>query len=113
MEEKTIKLNPKKGTESKSNANQKLTPEQMTQALNNAYNVNMQLNKKVRELQNEVLNYRRNEFYVILDWLWKVINNDNTLITPEFKKECAERFMAMMTPPARDNNKEEEESNKE
>lgn len=55
-------------------------------------NENIKLKQQMQQMQ-------QSEFYVILDWNYKVATSDNGIFSDEFKKECAKRVEDMMTPP--------------
>ena len=49
---------------------------------------------------------QQSEFYIILDWNYKIATNQDNVFTPEFKLACAKRVESMLTPQE---NKEEDE----
>lgn len=51
------------------------------------------------KLKQQMQNMQQSEFYVILDWNYKVATSNNDIFGPKFKKECAKRVEEMMTPP--------------
>ena len=59
---------------------------------------NQQLKVQNKQLIDQLEAYRKNEFYLILDWNYKVVTTDSSLFSPEFKKQCAQRVEEMLTP---------------
>ena len=51
------------------------------------------------KLKQQMQQMQQSEFYVILDWNYKVATSDNNIFSAKFKKECAKRVEEMMTPP--------------
>ena len=51
------------------------------------------------KLKQQMQNMQQSEFYVILDWNYKVATSNNDIFSAKFKKECAKRVEEMMTPP--------------
>ena len=51
------------------------------------------------KLKQQMQNMQQSEFYVILDWNYKVATSNNDIFSDKFKKECAKRLEEMMTPP--------------
>ena len=51
------------------------------------------------KLKQQMQNMQQSEFYVILDWNYKVATSNNDIFSSKFKKECAKRVEEMMTPP--------------
>ena len=51
------------------------------------------------KLKQQMQNMQQSEFYVILDWNYKVATSDKDIFSAKFKKECAKRVEEMMTPP--------------
>lgn len=91
MEKKKVNMTP-------NGVGAKLTEEQLKNYLDQAGAQVRQLAVENQKLKEQLQGIQRNEFYVVLDWLWKIINSDNQLIEPLFKRECAKRFQEMMTP---------------
>jgi len=66
-------------------------------------NENIKLKQQMQQMQ-------QSEFYVILDWNYKIATNESGIFSAEFKNECAKRVEDMLTPPEvkkEDNNNEE------
>lgn len=59
---------------------------------------NQQLKAQNKQLIDQLEAYRKNEFYLILDWNYKVVTTDSPLFSSEFKKQCAQRVEEMLTP---------------
>ena len=51
------------------------------------------------KLKQQMQSMQQSEFYVILDWNYKVATSNNDIFSSKFKKECAKRVEEMMTPP--------------
>ena len=51
------------------------------------------------KLKQQMQNMQQSEFYMILDWNYKIATNDSDVFTSKFKKECAKRVEDMLTPP--------------
>ena len=51
------------------------------------------------KLKQQMQQMQQSEFYVILDWNYKVATSNNDIFSSKFKKECAKRVEEMMTPP--------------
>ena len=51
------------------------------------------------KLKQQMQNMQQSEFYVILDWNYKVATSDKDIFSAKFRKECAKRVEEMMTPP--------------
>lgn len=69
---------------------------------------NQQLKAQNAQLIQQLEAYRKNEFYLILDWNYKIVSSDSPLFPEEFKKKCAERIQEMLTPPPAKEDAEEE-----
>ena len=59
-----------------------------------------------QKLKGQIHQMQTSEFYVILDWNYKIATNQDNVFTPEFKLACAKRVESMLTPQE---NKEEDE----
>lgn len=91
-----------KGKGATCEAPKSLTKEQLEGALNNLstqaehlYKENQQL-KKLAEEMNMTNLFKR------LDYLFRIINEDNKFISEEFKAKCAKEIEELMTPPAQE-----------
>lgn len=62
-------------------------------------------NEKLRKYINEI---NLENLYKRLDYLFKVICEDNIYLSAGFKKQCAEEIEKLMTPPVEEDNKESE-----
>lgn len=51
------------------------------------------------KLKQQMQNMQQSEFYVILDWNYKVATSNDDVFSSKFRKECAKRVEEMMTPP--------------
>ena len=51
------------------------------------------------KLKQQMQNMQQSEFYVILDWNYKIATSENSIFSAKFKKDCAKRVEDMMTPP--------------
>ena len=51
------------------------------------------------KLKQQMQGMQQSEFYVILDWNYKIATNENSIFSAKFKMECAKRVEDMMTPP--------------
>ena len=51
------------------------------------------------KLKQQMQTMQQSEFYVILNWNYKVATSDKDIFSTKFKKECAKRVEEMMTPP--------------
>lgn len=104
-EEKTaenkIKEKSPKGTE-------KLSYEQLEQLASQYYAQSKRLNEALNEVQNKLLEattqlemFQKNEFWMRIDWLWRVITleGSNEVFTNEFLEKVTKEFMARMYPP--------------
>ena len=114
-EEKSVEKKEKKPT----NAN-KLTYEQLEQLTSQYYNQAKALNaaleeaeKKLTEATNQIEMYQKNEFWIRLDWLWRILTleGSNELFTNEFIDKVSEEFMLRMYPPKPKTEKTEEPKN--
>ena len=83
----------------------RLDQEQLKNILNQVGMQNNQLRNQLKEVNDKLYAYQRTEFYTVLEWNWKALNSTSPLLTSQFKKECAGRFMAMMTPQKEEVNK--------
>lgn len=52
-----------------------------------------------QKLKGQIHQMQTSEFYVILDWNYKIATNESGIFSAKFKKECAKRVEDMMTPP--------------
>lgn len=77
---------------------QRLSAEQLTNVLDQVGAQNEQLRKQTKQLMEQLDNFRKNEFYLILDWNYKIATSDCTYFPGDFKNKCAERIQEMMTP---------------
>lgn len=66
-------------------------------------NENIKLKQQMQQMQ-------QSEFYVILDWNYKIAINESSIFSAKFKKDCAKRVEDMLTPPEA---KEEDNDNGE
>jgi hypothetical protein len=78
---------------------QRLSTEQLTNVLNQVGAQNEQLRQQNAKLIEQLEAFRKNEFYLILDWNYQVVTSDSTLFSYQFKEECAARIEKMLTPP--------------
>lgn len=62
-------------------------------------NENIKLKQQMQQVQ-------QSEFYIVLDWNYKIATNQDNVFTPEFKLACAKRVESMLTPQEK---KEEDE----
>ena len=62
-----------------------------------------------QKLKQQLHSMQASEFYVILDWNYKIATNESGVFSAKFKKECAKRVEDMMTP--RENESEYKEDN--
>lgn len=69
------------------------------------YTAASQLNAEYQKLQAEYqklakayANREQSNFFARLEWLWRIIESNNTLLTSDFKGACAIEFMGLMTP---------------
>lgn len=51
------------------------------------------------KLKQQMQQMQQSEFYVILDWNYKIAICDNGIFDTNFRKACAKRVEEMMTPP--------------
>ena len=95
---KEEKLNPQQGqsydevlsnmsTEQKDN-----TIKQLDRQCGMLAQENIKLKQQMQQMQ-------QSEFYIILDWNYKLATSDKEIFSPKFKRECAKRVEDMMTPP--------------
>lgn len=54
-------------------------------------NENIKLKQQMQQMQ-------QSEFYVILDWNYKIATSEDGIFNAKFKKACAERVENMLTP---------------
>ena len=62
-------------------------------------NVAHQLSEQSRQLYIKLQEADRNNTYRMLDYLFKVITEDNKYLTTEFKSKCAQEIEFLMTQP--------------
>ena len=53
-----------------------------------------------QKLKQQMQQMQASEFYVILDWNYKLATDKSGMFHTKFMEECAARVEAMMTPPA-------------
>ena len=61
---------------------------------------NIQLKQQMQQMQ-------QSEFYVILDWNYKIATSDNGVFSTDFRTACAKRVEDMLTPQQPAEQKEE------
>ena len=95
----------------------KATPEMRKLSYEELENTAHQLSDQSRQLyiQNQKLSQALQEanlgnFYQRLEWLWKVINSPNQILTEKFKYECSKEFESLMTQPEQISEDEAEKS---
>lgn len=59
------------------------------------------------KLKQQVQQMQQSEFYVILDWNYRVATSDQGIFSDKFKRECAERVEDMMTPTKKEEENEQ------
>ena len=58
-----------------------------------------QLNAQNEKLKEYINDLNLENLYKRLDYLFKVVNEDNIYLSPGFKKQCAKEIEGLMTPP--------------
>lgn len=58
-----------------------------------------QLNTQNEKLKEYINDLNLENLYKRLDYLFKVVNEDNIYLSPGFKKQCATEIEGLMTPP--------------
>lgn len=106
-EEKTVEKKPKEKT-LKEGQQQKLTYEQLEQLASQYYNQSRKLTEALSETQNKLIEatnqiemFQKNEFWMRIDWLWRIITLEGNLevFTEDFLKKVTDEFMMRMYPP--------------
>ena len=90
--------------ESKNKEVKKLTYDELESAAKNLSAQHQNLIEKYKELYTKYQELVQNNYFVRLEWLFKVVNSDR--FNPEFRNKCEEEFISMMT-----TDNDEEESN--
>lgn len=62
-------------------------------------NENIKLKQQMQQIQ-------QSEFYVVLDWNYKIATSENSIFSAEFKQQCAKRVEDMLTPQENTGNNE-------
>ena len=63
-------------------------------------NENIKLKQQMQQIQ-------QSEFYVVLDWNYKIATSENSIFSAKFKQECAKRVEDMLTPQENTGNNEQ------
>lgn len=58
-----------------------------------------QLNAQNEKLKEYINDLNLENLYKRLDYLFKVVNEDNIYLSPGFKEQCATEIESLMTPP--------------
>ena len=89
--------------ESKSKETKKLSYEELESAAQNLSMQHQNLIEKYKELYVKHQELVQSNYFVRLEWLWRIINSDK--LTTSFREKCETEFMDMMTPevPAEEN----------
>lgn len=61
------------------------------------------------KLRQQMQQMQQSEFYVILDWNYKVAICDNGIFNTDFRKACAKRVEEMLTPPEKEEENDEQQ----
>ena len=102
MEENIVNMGPAKDKEEK-----KLSYEELSNAAQNLSAQYQNLLNKYKELAEAHQELLNNNFFIRLDWLWRVINSEGKF-PQEFVTQCVNEFMANMQMP-----KQEDTDNKD
>lgn len=89
MGENIVKMSP----DTKDN---KLSYEELEKAAQNLSAQYQNLVNKFKELYAENQEFKQNNYFVRLEWLWRVLNSDK--FNESFRNKCEEEFIEMMTP---------------
>lgn len=71
---------------------------ELNEMLNQAESRIKELLIERQKLIGELQKLQVQDFYIRLDWLWKIITVDTPFITDDFRQKKAEEFMMFMTP---------------
>lgn len=72
---------------------------QIAATLEQERNSTFQQLKKVTEERDEL---KKQETFLYMDWMWRVITNDTPFISSEFRAQCAEQLQSMFNFTASD-----------
>lgn len=103
MGENIVKMGSEKQNEEVKES-KKLSYEELEAA---AQNLSAQLQNvvnKYKEVYTENQELKQNNYFVRLEWLWRVINSDR--FKEDFRFKCEEEFINMMTPEPSEDNKD-------
>lgn len=92
MGENVVKM----GQETSEKESKKLSYEELQSAAAQLSAQNQQLISKYKELAAQHQELLQNNYFVRLEWLWRVIHSDK--FNPDFVLKCSEEFISMMTP---------------
>lgn len=90
--------------ESKSKETKKLTYEELESAAQNLSAQYQNLVERHKELYAKYQELLQNNYFVRLEWLFRVINSDKFNV--DFRNKCEEEFINMMTSEATEESKE-------
>lgn len=100
MGENVVKMNP----ENQDKESKKLSYDELENAAQNLSAQYQNLVNKYKELYAENQELKQNNYFVRLEWLFRVINSDK--FNPDFRNKCEEEFVNMMIPETTEENKE-------
>ena len=98
--EVVVKMNP----ENQDKESKKLSYDELENAAQNLSAQYQNLVNKYKELYAENQELKQNNYFVRLEWLFRVINSDK--FNPDFRNKCEEEFVNMMIPETTEENKE-------
>jgi hypothetical protein len=100
MGENIVKMGPNQDNETK-----KLSYDELEKAAQNLSVQHQNLIEKYKELYAKHQELLQNNYFIRLEWLFRVINSDK--FNSDFKSKCEEEFITMMTPETVENTEEE------
>lgn len=92
MGENIVKMGPA----NQDNETKKLSYEELETAAQNLSAQYQNLVNKYKELYTENQELKQSNYFVRLEWLFRVVNSDK--FDPDFRFKCEEEFINMMTP---------------
>lgn len=84
----------------------KLSYEELENAAQNLSAQYQNLLAKFKELAEAHQELTHNNFFVRLEWLWRIINMEPNKFPEEFVHQCTDEFITMMTPEKESDNED-------
>lgn len=104
MGENIVKMPVKQAAEeTKAVENKKLSYEELENVAQNLSAQNQNLVNKYKELFAKHQELMQNNYFIRLEWLWRVISMDPNKFSMEFVQQCTDEFVELMTPSQEDN----------